>query len=235
MYSASSTHSPRKTVPHPQHVDALIFDLDGTLVDSLPDITAAINEALRSERAEPMSLEGVKQRLGRGAASILAPALNESDPHAERVERAARVFVAYYRTHLVRHTQPREGVTQVLAHFASTAKYVISNKPDPLPQEVLEALGLAHYFEAIFGGTSFPRKKPDPMPINYLLERHPWDKTRTVMVGDSPIDVQAAKAAGVVSCAVLGGYAPPEALEAASPDYLLPDIPSLMTHFAPRR
>ncbi len=231
----SAAHRPQGLSETPvREVDALLFDLDGTLVDSLPDITAAINVALRSEGVPPMSAEAVRFRLGQGAASILAPALDEPDPASPRVQRATRAFVAYYRNHLVRHTKPREGVPEVLRHYATVPKVVVSNKPDPLPKEVLEALGLARYFAAIHGGNSFPRKKPDPAPILSLLAHFGWHPRRTVMIGDSPVDVQAARAAGVVSCAVLGGYAPPEALEAEKPDYLLPNISALTSVIVPR-
>ena len=233
MYPPSQFAGSNRAVRMPLVLDAMLFDLDGTLVDSLPDITAAVNAALRAEGAEPMTLVEVRARLGMGAASILAPALHESDPNSRRVERAARAFVSYYRAHLVRHTKPREGVPEVLAHFSSIPKFVVSNKPSELAREVLEALKLAHHFEGIYGGDSFPRKKPDPLPIRNLLDRHGWAKSRTVMIGDATPDVQAAKAAGIISCAVLGGYAPREALEAEGPDFLLPDMSALPDLFSP--
>ncbi len=234
--SALSTRSraPDRPVGTTGHlVEALLFDLDGTLVHSLPDIADAINVALRAEGAPPLTLEEVKARLGQGAAAILAPALDETDPCAARVERAVSIFISHYRANLARRTRPRRGVPEVLAHFHAVPKFVVSNKPEALARGVLDALSLAGHFEGIYGGDSFARKKPDPAPIVQLLDRYRLPRARAVMVGDSPVDVQAGKAAGVMTCAVLGGYSSAGALSGEHPDVLLGDMGGLLRVFRP--
>ncbi len=189
------------------HVDAIIFDLDGTLVDSLPDITAAANYTLQQLHLPPVQREQVRQMIGDGIRKLLERAIAvHHPPTVEEVERAFRIYIAYYEEHCTDTSYVYPGVPELLEQLPTRRLAVLSNKGEHFTRKILTEFGLAPYFQLILGGDSLPVKKPHPGGIEFVLNTFGVTPDRAMMVGDSTHDLEAGKAAGVITVAALYGY-----------------------------
>lgn len=198
----------------------LIFDLDGTLIDSSEDLAISVNAALKHVGRPPLSNALIHSYVGNGAPTLIRRALGAGTPEETEAE-ALAFFLKFYRKHALEHTRLYDGVRDVLdegrAHGQRMA--VLTNKPVKISADIMTALGLGEHFFRVYGGDSFDEKKPDPTGIFRLCEEASTGKHETVMIGDSGVDVQTARNAGVKSCGVLWGFQP-EAFAAAPPDVL---------------
>jgi len=186
----------------------VIFDLDGTLIDSAPDLHAATNHVLSSIGRDQVTLDQVRSFVGHGALMLIEKGLKATGGMENYSPLALRpAFLDFYGSNLTTHTRPFDGARDVLEHFQSVGvgMGICTNKPSALVRPILEGLGLDHYFSAITGGDTFDFKKPDPRHLLETAERIPGDGP-ILMVGDSAPDVDAARAAGVPSVAVTFGY-----------------------------
>jgi phosphoglycolate phosphatase len=202
-------------------IRALLFDLDGTLVDSRADIAAAANAAIAPLGLAPRPMEEVMPHVGRGAAYLMTALMGSDDPAHPQVQEAVQRFIAFYSKHLTEHTRVYPGIPEVLEHFHDIPRLVVSNKPEELARGVIQALGLADHFAAVYGGDSCPRKKPDPTPIFEAVRPLEASLEEVVMIGDSRIDVEAGRNAGTITCGVLYGLGSRLELEQAAPDVLI--------------
>jgi phosphoglycolate phosphatase len=214
------------TAPAP--FDLVIFDLDGTLVDSAPDIAAALNHTLAGIGLPALELDVVTGYVGDGAAKLLERALAAAppspSPSGARRPTAALLqsFLDRYRDHLCDATRLYPGIPDLLASLRSigTALAVLTNKPDALVMPLLEALSIADRFMAIVGdGAGYPRK-PDPAAARALIARAGTVPARTAVVGDGVPDVRMASAVPCVSVAAEWGYVSKARLLAEGPTYL---------------
>jgi phosphoglycolate phosphatase len=210
-------------------IDLLLFDLDGTLVDTRRDLANAINHARKSYGLPEHELSEVMKYVGDGIHKLIERTFPGVDP--ETVEEAVGRFRNYYREHLLDFSVFYPGVTEVLAHFRHKKLAVISNKPEEFVRAILQGLETDGFFEMILGGDSLPVLKPDPAPVLHVLEKMQIEPSKAAMVGDSPSDIQAGKAAGVMTCAVTYGFREKSLLEQAEPDYLLNDLVELKNIF----
>ncbi|TYO98953.1 phosphoglycolate phosphatase [Geothermobacter ehrlichii] len=181
---------------------AFIFDLDGTLIDSLPDLTIAANELRGELGLPPVSAGRVRTCIGDGSRLLLQRLLPEGLFSETRLAR----FLAIYRQHLTDSTLPFDGVPELLVRLQPRPLAVVTNKPDRMAHEILQRLDLARHFRIIVGGDSFPEKKPHPRPIHEVLRVLDIPPERTLMIGDHHTDLRAAKAAGIKSCFCGWGY-----------------------------
>lgn len=188
----------------------VVFDLDGTLVDSLDDLHASVNHALRVVGLPPRSREEIHGFVGEGVRLLLARAVA---PHDHLVEPALAAWGPHYEAHCVDRTRPYPGVEALLAG-AGRALAVNTNKPGALARRILDGLGLLPRFAAVVGGDEAPRK-PDPTGLREIMARVGATPDETVFVGDSRIDVAVARAAGVPMIAVTWGYGSRAELAAA--------------------
>jgi phosphoglycolate phosphatase len=204
----------------------LIFDLDGTLIDSLPDLTDATNHMRYSFRLAPLSPEEVRKLVGQGARSLVARALPSATP--QQVEDGLSIFLDYNLAHIADKTRLYPGVTETLQELERLGIQlcVLSNKNVALCREVLTRLGIAQYFPTVFGADSLPYRKPAPEPVLALLKEFGVGTRECVMVGDSINDIAAGEGAGVVTVGCSYGYG--DSCELARADYLVPDFPSLL-------
>jgi len=198
----------------PWSVDALIFDLDGTLVDSSGDIAAAANHALAASGRPTLPPEVILGYVGDGAEALMRRCLGDGTDPREAMAR----FVRHYREHPCERSSPYPGVAEFLAARAGVAKAIVSNKPLVAVVAVLEGLGLADSFGMILGERSLPRNKPDADPVRFVLDAWGVEPGRAVLVGDGPQDLRAGKASGVRTVAALYGFNERRKLLALEPD-----------------
>ena len=186
-------------------VEAFVFDLDGTLIDSKQDLVRSVNLMLRDTEREEQPAELVATFIGHGAPQLIASVLGPDASEEQRHE-ALGIFLAHYRERKLDRTRPYPGVAEALRKLAGRAMAVLSNKPTELSVDILEGLGLARFFEAIYGGDSFRRKKPDPAGALRVLKELGATPAKAAMVGDSDVDVETARNAGMLAVGVNYGF-----------------------------
>jgi len=207
-------------------IKLLIFDLDGTLIDSLPDLTDATNLVRERFDLAPLNREQVRKLVGQGAPVLVGRALPGLAP--EQVAEGLRIFLDYNLAHIADKTRAYPGVPETLQ--ALEARRIpfclLSNKNVNLCREVLSRLDLARFFPAVFGADSFPFRKPSPEPVLALLEQFGVERGECVMVGDSINDVAAGGGAGVLTVGCSYGYG--DISELTEADYVVADFPALL-------
>jgi len=191
--------------PNLNRVRALIFDLDGTLIDSKNDLISSVNAMLRELGRSELAPETISSYIGHGAPRLVARALGDNCPEEER-QRALEFFLAHYEAHKMDTTRPYPGVTETLAGLKSVPMAVLTNKPVRISVRILEEMGLAQYFRSIYGGNSFPTKKPDPLGARTILQELDAAPHEALLVGDSEVDVQTARNAGTWAAVVNYGF-----------------------------
>lgn len=176
--------------------DAFLFDLDGTLVDSVADLATAVNLLREELDLPPLDLPTVRAYVGDGATALVTRALPEGWFAPARLQR----FLALYREHLLDRTFVYPGIGEFLELHRGRPMAVVTNKPFPLARDLLAGLGLLPCFPVVIGGESSPARKPDPAPVLLALERLGVPRDRAVMIGDHHTDLRAGRAAGVLTC-----------------------------------
>ena len=203
----------------------LIFDLDGTLVDSRIDLANSVNAMLRHYERPELPAEVIGSYIGNGAPMLVRRSLGDPDDEAF-VQEALLYFMAYYREHKLDTTYVYAGIMEALdaihnvGNGNAPSMAVLSNKPVGPSRGIVDALGLGRYFFQVYGGNSFHTKKPDPTGVRVLLEESGARPGETVIIGDSDVDIITARNAGVYSLGVTYGLAP-HTLEDAPPDVLI--------------
>lgn len=202
-------------------MDLLIFDLDGTLIDSRLDLAHSVNAARAHLGLEPLDNELVVSYVGHGAPALIRRAMGEETPEA-KVREALEYFLEYYPEHSLDCTVFYPGVRESMERLYRAGKRlaVLTNKPVKVSRAILEGLGAGEYFFRVYGGDSFEFNKPDPVGVDALRKETGADRDRTMMVGDSSVDIRTARNAGVKSCGVTYGLQP-ESLRHPAPDLLV--------------
>ena len=190
----------------------LVFDLDGTLVDTAPDLLASLNATLAKKSLAPIPMEGVNKLVGQGARVMLQRGFDTAGEHldAAEMEILFDAFLEHYSANIAVNSRPFAGVDTALDRFAAAGwkLAVCTNKLEGLARRLLGELGMTSRFAAIIGGDTFEKPKPDAMPVLGAIERAGGDPARAIMVGDSVTDINAARAAGIPVVAVDFGYTP---------------------------
>jgi len=219
-------------------VRVLIFDLDGTLIDSGIDLALSVNATLKQMGRGVLPHDQIFGYVGQGAARLIEQALGPGFQR-EEYEQGLAFFLSYYREHMLDNTVTYPGVREGLAAFEGMPMAVLTNKPVRFSRQILEGLGLAPYFRYIYGGNSFQTKKPDPAGMGVLLRDFGAAPKQVMLVGDSEIDVQTARNSGTWCCCVSYGLGSAQ-LANCPPDLLvnrLTDLAALLDQQAaqPRR
>jgi phosphoglycolate phosphatase len=186
-------------------VRALIFDLDGTLIDSKLDLIHSVNAMLREMKRPQLAAETISGYVGHGAPQLVARALGGTATEDE-LKLALQFFLGYYEEHKMDNTCTYPGVPETLAQLSHVPMAVLTNKPARISVRILNSLGLAKYFRAIYGGNSFESKKPDPFGATKILQEFGMAARDALIVGDSEVDVQTARNAGTLAAAVNYGF-----------------------------
>jgi phosphoglycolate phosphatase len=202
-------------------MDLLIFDLDGTLVDSRLDLANAVNAMLAHMGMGALTNARVYTYVGNGAPVLVRRSLGEQATE-EEFRRALQFFMEYYGAHDLEETTLYPGVRESLDRFRGAGKRmaVLTNKPAAMSREILEGLGVAGHFFQILGGDSLEHRKPHPMGVETLMREAGTDRARTMMVGDSSVDVATARNAGIACCGVTYGFQP-ESLRDPAPELVV--------------
>ncbi len=208
-----------------QEIQLVVFDLDGTLVDSKKDLALSVNAMRQQMGLEPLPFELIASYVGHGVTALVTRAFGDLASE-ENVRKGLAYFLDYYRQHMLDHTRMYPGVPEALEEMKNRTLAVLTNKPVRFSQEMLARLGVAHKFAYIYGGNSFPQKKPDPVGLRKLMEDLRVSQRQTLMVGDSDTDVLTGRNAGVRTCGVTYGFGAPS-LQEAPPDVLLNDLREL--------
>lgn len=202
----------------------LLFDLDGTLVDSRADITNALNLTLAELGRPSLPAETVCLFIGEGVRLLLERALRATQTTAlqpAELEHALQIYHRQYHAHLLDQTRLYPEVAETLASFAALPKAIVTNKPFAFTRPLLEGLDLAKHFRIVFGGDSLPERKPAPLMLLEAARLCEIDPAECLMIGDSWIDVEAGKNAGMKTAGYVGGFRGRAELEAARVDHLL--------------
>jgi phosphoglycolate phosphatase len=209
----------------------IIFDLDGTLIDSRLDLVHSVNATLRHFHRRELPEQVVASYVGDGAPVLVRRALG--DPKDQKLfNQALEFFLSYYREHKLDHTTVYDGIPAALKQIQSNGTErkmaVLTNKPVNPSRAIVDALGLGKFFVRVYGGNSFETKKPDPLGVNTLLSETETAPEHAMIVGDSSIDVLTGRHAGIATCGVSYGFAPHTLCE-APPDVVV-STPAELEH-----
>ena len=219
----------------PLRIRLLVFDLDGTLIDSRLDLIHSVNAMLQHIGRPELDGDVIASYVGDGAPALVRRAVGDTDDEALFL-RALEYFLGYYRLHKLDHTTIYAGMAETLASLASPSlahtspanpsngvrrqMAVLSNKPVKPSRDIVQALGLGDFFVRVYGGNSFATKKPDPLGVRTILQETGVAADEALMIGDSSIDVSTGRNAGLWTCGVMYGFAP-QSLEEVAPDVLI--------------
>ncbi len=227
MSAASDQIGARLALPR-----LVLLDLDGTLVDTVPDLTACV-DAMLSELKRPQQGEAkVREWVGNGVERLVKRALTDSqdgEPDAALFKRAHERFMTLYSLNTSARSQPYPGAESLLVFFESrdVARVCITNKPARYTERLLTDLGMLARFDMVLSGDSLPRKKPDPLPLIHAMRHFGVEPGECLMVGDSKNDVAAARAAGISIVCVSYGYNHGEDIALARPDFVIDSLDEL--------
>lgn len=196
----------------------IIFDLDGTLVDSSQDICSAINDTIMPLNAKAIDVSQTKELVGEGITTLMQKVLRElysREPSNEELSNIVQVFKTHYRKQLTRYTCLYDGVLETLQGLPEFKKVIVTNKEKSMSDEIVKTLRIEQYFEFLVGPETVGAKKPSPLPLQHCMDKLKIPASHTVIVGDSVYDIEAGKLAGIKTIAVTYGFKAPETLKDA--------------------
>jgi phosphoglycolate phosphatase len=220
----------------PRPCRLFLFDLDGTLIDSKEDIARSVNLTLARLQLSQIPARHVAAFVGDGVQKLIERTLRQvsgMEPDRRLVNQGIGLFLQEYENHLLDSTRLYPGVESALDRLSWASLAVVSNKPEKLSRRILEGLAVDDRFRVILGGDSTPFRKPDPAPLRHAMALCHAVPDESVMVGDSPVDINAGRSAGTITCGISGGFGNRQDLEAAGCDLVLEGLHQLPDFFQP--
>lgn len=204
-----------------KYVDLIIFDLDGTLVDSQEDIINAVKFSLKTLRLKEKTDSEISAYIGTGVEDLIRKSLGA---RPELFKEALEIFTQHYSKHFADNTVLYPNVKQILEHFKNKKMAVVTNKNKHSTVRTLNAFEIDGYFSDVLGGDDVSCRKPSSCPLDLVIQKHKAKKENALIVGDMAIDVLAGKQAGIATCAVTYGIGKREDIIKAKPDFMIDDI-----------
>lgn len=208
--------------------DLIIFDLDGTLVNSIPDLTDSLNFVSNLRNHKRFTEDGVKSIVGGGVSKLIEDAF-EINKNDEEFQEVLSQFLLFYRNNHSNRSHLYNNVREVLEYFKAKKLAILSNKLDIFTKQIVKDFGIDKYFDLVLGATDSIAKKPSAEPIKFILNKINITFDNAIMVGDSEPDIMCATNAGIASVSVTYGYRSKEQLKANSPDFIIDDLTELKT------
>jgi phosphoglycolate phosphatase len=203
----------------------LVFDFDGTLVDTKKDIADSVNRTLQELELPTLDRETLYTLIGKGVNHLMTQTLKQVG--FDDLPRAIDVFMRHYEAHLMDQTNLFPNCRETLDHFSQKENTILSNKPTRFITRILDALDWRAPFSTIIGSDLMAENKPDPGGLHHILEQHGVRPEEALMIGDSLVDIATGKRAGVRTCGVTYGHAGRESLATAQPDWIIDDLSEL--------
>jgi phosphoglycolate phosphatase len=203
-------------------VELIIFDLDGTIIDSKLDLANSVNFTLKRLGKPEKDVEFIAKFIGRGLSNFIKNTLG--DACSDNMDEVREIFMKHYEEHLLDNTVLYPNVEKTLRHFSNKKKVILTNKRTFMTNVILEGLGIRNYFDKVIGAGDLPENKPSPLPVNTLLEMFNVEKDKTIILGDMTIDIETGRNAGIEICSVTYGLCSRADLVSARPDYIIDDM-----------
>jgi phosphoglycolate phosphatase len=210
----------------------IIFDLDGTLIDSSEDLAVSVNATRQNAGLSPLDPAVINSYVGNGAPTLIRRAMGPGTPE-DVIAESLSFFLKFYRSHALSSTDLYPGIREMVqaAQADGHVQAVLTNKPRKISFDIIDGLNIGEFFVSVHGGDSLPAKKPDPVGIFTIMTETGHNADETLMVGDSSVDIETAKNAGVRSCGVRWGFKP-ETFEIVRPDFQIEHPQDLLPHLA---
>ena len=197
-------------------ISLIVYDFDGTLVDTLFDIADSVNLVLGDLGLPQLPRQTIRKYVGNGVERLMRQSLENSS--FKDISKAVNLFKKHYSENLVKHTDFYPHGRETLEYFKNKKQAICSNKPEDFVRRILRSLDGLKYFQEIIGGDSVKTKKPNPEGLMFILKSLNISPDKAVLIGDSPVDIETGKRAGVYTCVVNYGLGFPEEIDAAKPD-----------------
>lgn len=207
-------------------LDLIVFDLDGTLVDSIGDLADSLNYAANQMKLPDVPNTDMPKYVGNGVRVLISKGLKLAEGNPD-LDKAEAIFMDYYKDNLTNRTTFYPNVKHILHYFKGKKMAVLSNKPDDFTKKVITELNLINTFDIVMGSSSQFQRKPAPDPLLYIMKTLGVKPNKTLMVGDGDTDIDTGKAAGAHTCGLTYGYRTRKELATLSPDILLDNIGEL--------
>jgi 2-phosphoglycolate phosphatase len=210
-------------------ISLIVYDFDGTLVDTFADIAGSVNLALTEMGLNPLDKKTIRGNIGSGMFNLMTRSLMKSG--CNDIETSVLLFQKHYSHHLLDHTNFYPNGKEIVEYFFDKKNAILSNKPISFIEKILKALSFSKPFDSIIGGDSLDVKKPDPKGLLLMMNKFNCLPEKTLMVGDSAIDIETGKHAGVITCGVTYGLGNLDSLTNSNPDYLIDNLSQLKSLF----
>ena len=210
-------------------ISLIVYDFDGTLVDTFADIAGSVNLALTEMGLNPLDKKTIRGNIGSGMFNLMTRSLMKSG--CNDIETSVLLFQKHYSLHLLDQTNFYPNGKEIVKYFFDKKNAILSNKPISFIEKILKALNFSKPFDSIIGGDSLDVKKPDPKGLLLMMNKFNLSPEKTLMVGDSAIDIETGKHAGVITCGVTYGLGNLDSLTNSNPDYLIDNLSQLKSLF----
>ena len=210
-------------------LDLIIFDLDGTLIDSKADIANAVNYMLSQLDIKLLENEIIHSYVGKGVARLIKCSI--TDNNLDKFDKAIRLFRDYYLEHLMDNTTVYPNVNSILKYFGGKKKAIVTNKDERYTSPIINDLGLLPYFDKIICGDTTSSKKPNPEPLNAVINQLGVERDKTLIVGDGSADIEAGRRANIHTCGLTGGFGSREELVESEAHIIIDDIAELKDYY----